>query len=140
MSDWTDILARIRSGLAANLRAIDGVQVTDRIIGNPTLPTVWVMPGPTTFDVTFARGVDRVMFTVQAVTGTVTDEGAQAMLDELLSPEGDRSVKQAIETDTTLGGAVHDLRVTAATGYQRSVIMGKSDPVLTCDWTVEVLV
>jgi hypothetical protein len=49
------------------------------------------------------------------------------------------SVKQLIETDRTLGGIVHDCRVTAASGYRLYSAAGDNTRlVLGAEWTVQV--
>jgi len=131
-------LAAIREGLAANLRRIDGVQVSAYMLANPTPPTIQVMgPDEVTYDVTFGRGSDSWQMVVQAFVALVTDIGAQARLDEMLHPTGPLSIKEAIEFDTTLGGACNDLRVTRSSGYQQYNLEGRG-AVLGAEFTVQV--
>ena len=75
--------------------------------------------------------------TVRVMVGEVSDIGAQKLLDEYLAGEGDRSVKEKLEVDRTLGGIADFLMVTDCTGYRRSVQEGRG-PILACDWRVEV--
>ena len=81
-------------------------------------------------------------YTVQALVGFTTDEGAQKRLDKMLERSGATSVKAAIEADRTLGGKVSDLRVIKASGYRTYElhVQGvRTPPVLGCEWTVEII-
>jgi hypothetical protein len=58
-------------------------------------------------------------------------------LDQMLHPTGPLSIKEAIESDTTLGGACSDLRVTTASGYRQYQLPNRG-PVLGAEWQVQV--
>jgi hypothetical protein len=131
-----DITA-VRQALAANLSTMLGTQVSPRMLVNPTPPAAHVFPAETDFDQTFGRGQDFQVLTVQVLVGTVSSEAAQDQLDAYLSGSGPQSVKHAVESDRTLGGACSDLVVASATGY-RSVVQEGQAPVLVCEWRVEV--
>jgi hypothetical protein len=130
-------VADLREGLAANLRTIKGVQASAYMLASPTPPSMHVFPADATYDVANARGIDLHRFTVQAFVGNVSDIGAQQKLDELANPYGATSVKQAVESDRTLGGAAQDVRVTGFGGYRQINLEGRG-PMLMCEWTVEV--
>lgn len=132
-------LADVREGLAANLSAIPGCQVSAYMLANPTPPTIHLFPADINYDQTMGRGHDQWMFTVQAFVGSVSDIGSQKKLDEMLAPAGASSVKAAIESDLTLGGTADDLRVTTCSGY-RELRREGGGPVLLAEWSVEVLV
>ena len=134
-------LADIRQGLAANLAVLEGIQVSSYILGNPTLPVIWVRPAPSEgieYHRAFANGLEEWTLLVQAYFASgITDIGAQKKLDELLESSGATSVKAAIESDKTLGGVAKDLKVERCTGYLE---YGRPDgtTALGCDWTVVV--
>lgn len=111
-------VAQMRAGLAANLSTISDVQVSAYILGQPTFPTIWVIPHETDYDETMGRGLDLFKFTVQAMAGLIADQGSQMVLDQMLDPTDAMSVKTAIESDRTLGGTVETLRVVRQSGYQ----------------------
>jgi hypothetical protein len=50
---------------------------------------------------------------VIVIVGRVDTRGAQTALDGYLSGTGTNSLKEAIESDRTLGGEANDLRVTS---------------------------
>lgn len=140
------MLAEARIALAARLSDHfgDEIQVSPTMLSDPTPPAAHVYPTPVEYDETFQRGADEWTFTVQVfVSDAGGDEGAQLLLDNYIEPFGPRSVKEALEvTDTpdgrvSLGGVVHDLRVTRNEGYRLYVREGRA-PVLGSEWTVEV--
>lgn len=131
-------LTAIRTGLATNLSALADIQVSAWMLANPTPPTIHVFPASATYDLAMQRGLDRWTLTVQAFVAAVSDIGAQKLLDALLASSGARSVKAALESDQTLGGAASAVRVTGSSGYKIFAVDGRP-PVLGAEWQVEVL-
>lgn len=130
-------IARCRAGLAANLRQIEDLQVSEYVLSNPTYPTAVIFLGRTEYDKAFSRGLDSLIFRIRVVVAAVTDIGAETNLDEYLDTSGPRSIKQAVEAERTLGGACDDLRVTETEGEQ--VFTFESQPqALGAEWLVEV--
>jgi hypothetical protein len=132
------VLGEIRRGLAANLERILGVQVSPYMLANPTPPAIQVVPGEVEYDLAMGRGLDQLILNVQAFVALGSDIGAQQQLDEFLDGTGAKSVKQAVESDKTLGGSAASARVTRSTGY-RAVLRDSGGPVLMAEWEVEVL-
>ena len=137
-------LADIRAGIAANLATVlDGVgggQVSAYVLNNPTLPVIWVRLDPSEgieYHRAMRDGVEFWTMRVEAYVGAVSDIGAQKNLDLLLESSGATSVKAAIESDLTLGGAAQKVRVERCAGYQE---YGRPDgtSALGSDWTVVV--
>ena len=132
-------LAELRAGLATNLGTIADVQVSAYMLGNPTPPTIHLLPEEITYDGAMGRGMDTWTITVQAFVGLVSDVGAQKRLDQMLAPTGATSVKAAVEADRTLGGKCSDLRVVSASGYKVYALAGQQGAVLGCEWTVQII-
>lgn len=132
-------LTDIRVGLAANLSALEGIDASPYMLAQPIAPAIQVIPSEVLYDQTMARGYDQWTLLVQAFVGSVASQATQEALDAMLAPAGASSVKQAIESDKTLGGAAADLRVTSSTGYQQFVNQTTNTPLLMAEWTVEVL-
>ncbi len=132
-------LADIRAALARSLRVIPGLQTSPYLLANPTPPCAQVTRGPVQYDQAMQGGVHRPNFTVTAYVALTSDQGAQALLDRYLAADGDLSIKQALESDTTLGGLVQALHVTGATG-ETPYARDQGGQVLGSDWTVEVWV
>lgn len=130
-------LTAIRNGLAANLGAISDLNVSPSRLSNPTLPQAVVYAGPTSFDKAFGRGVDTLVFIVRVAVPGTTDTGSVVSLDPYLAGSGSRSIKAAIESDKTLGGACSDLRVTGHEGEQPFNVEGQP-PALGAEWRVEI--
>lgn len=125
-------LAALRAGLAANLATITALQTSAYQLGNPTPPTAWVAPGDPLleFDQTMGRGRDLWHLVVEVFVSLTSDKGAQKRLDAYLAGSGATSIKTAIESDRTLGGACDNLRLTHIDGvgdYQlgeRGAVLG----------------
>lgn len=139
------ILTDIRAGLAANLAAITDLQFAPGgqayMLASPSGPAAHIYPGggagPIEYDQAMQRGMDRVPFTVQVMVPLTSDIGAQADLDAYIEPSGSRSVKEALESDRTLGGAADGLRVVSCTGYQQFAFEGRPT-LLGAEWHVDV--
>lgn len=136
----------IREALAAAIakQLGGGIQVSARPLANPTPPALYVRGGPIEYDKAFGRGHDEHELTLVAFVANVGDEVAQIRLDELMAPSGAGSVKQAAESDPTLGGIVNDLRVERCSGpvsYSFETLSAgpQRPPVLGAEWTVRVL-
>lgn len=128
----------LREGIAANLGDIAGLQESAYVLASTTFPAAQVSPDEIDYDKTFQRGLDAYRFRVMVLVGSVSDIGAQKRLDGFLDPEGATSVKEAVESDKTLGGAAEDLRVTKCSGYRMYERDKGSPPALGAEWTVEV--
>jgi hypothetical protein len=131
-------LEALREGLAANLGTIEDLQVSKYVLSNPTFPIAVVFAGPTDFDKAFGRGLDNLVFRVRVVVAAVSDIGSGVNLDPYLAGSGPRSVKAAVETDPTLGGACQSLRVTGHEGEQ-VYVFDEAPPGLGAEWRVEVI-
>lgn len=109
----------MRTGIANNLATIDGLRTSATVPDDPKPPVAIVRPNSITFDLSFARGVDEYEYLVLVIVGRVDERSAQNKLDEYCAPSGSTSVKQAIESDKTLGGNAYDLRVREMRNYQQ---------------------
>jgi hypothetical protein len=131
-------IQQLRTGIANNLAAaLTNIQVSPYLLDNPTPPACHVVPGPVTYDQAMQRGVDTLEFRVQLFVGSVADIGAQKLLDQYMDGSGGQSVKQAVQSDPTLGGAAFNCSVVSHTGLQQYV-RGESR-LLMCEWVVTVL-
>ena len=87
------------------------------------------------FDQTAQRGLDRATVEIIVIASRMVERSGQDTLDTLLAGTGSGSVKTAIESDKTLGGAVSTLQVTTATPGQ--VTIGSID-YLGYNYSVEI--
>lgn len=107
----------IRAGIAANLSSIGGLRVSATMLDAPRPPVAMVYPESIEFDLNANRGADTFTFIVFVLVGRADDRTAQNRLDGFVS--GASSVKTAIESDRTLGGAADTCRVTGMNNYSQ---------------------
>lgn len=141
-------LAAIRAGLVTNLNVLkttyQDMQISPYVLSNPTPPVIWIKP--TQGNVTeYHQAMATIANPDSQFTWTLTiqafcgggDISAQATLDELLDTKGAHSVKAAIESDKTLGGAAEDLIVRRCISYQEYQ-RADGTLLLGAEWIVEV--
>ena len=104
----------VRDGLKKNLSTIKGLRCYDIIPDLPQPPAAVVGQLDFTFDLNNARGLDQANLDVYVIVQRHSERTAQDDLDKYLQGSGDYSIKAAIESDLTLGGACNTLRVTSA--------------------------
>ncbi len=104
----------IREGLKANLETIKGLRVYELIPTPAIAPAAIVGQLDFTFDLNNARGLDQANLDVVVLVQRLSERTAQNDLDKYLAGSGAYSIKAAIESDITLGGACNTLRVTSA--------------------------
>ena len=132
----TVTVGALRAGLATNLATITGLRANAIQPDNPTPPQAIIFPTSITFDRTFKRGLDEYAFTITLIAGRQDSRNGQAVMDGYCAPTGAGSIKTAIESDKTLGGACQTLHVTELSAYGSTSI---GDTIyLTADFTVIV--
>lgn len=104
----------VREGLKANLETIKGLRVYELIPTPAIAPAAIVGQLDFTFDLNNARGLDQANLDVVVLVQRLSERTAQNDLDKYLAGSGAYSIKAAIESDLTLGGACNTLRVTSA--------------------------
>jgi hypothetical protein len=103
-------IAEIRAGLAANIATISGLRVAAEIPDNPSPPIAVISLNNISYDLAMARGTTLYNFTVTLIVGRVAERDAQRKLDAYAG-NGERSIKTAVQSDRTLGGAAFDCRL-----------------------------
>ena len=101
----------MREGIAANLRTIPGLRVSETIPDQINPPIAVISLTTVEYDGAYQQGLITYRFLVTLVSSRVSDRLSQRRIDEFCS-NGDRSIKLAIESDKTLDGAAFDVRVT----------------------------
>lgn len=138
MADLSDI----REGLRANLAArFPDAQVSGYLLSSPTAPAFEIELGDDGVDYHEAmqNGVSAWTFTVRYFVAANLDVAAQKQLDRRAATSGDESVKAAIESDRTLGGAAFDLLVDSMSPFQAIAARDGSGTYLGATWTVRVM-
>ena len=117
--------SEIRTGLATNLATITGLRTYSYIpdIINP--PVAVAGPASVEYDAAFNRGHDNLLWDVVVIVSRADEKAAQDALDGYCDGTASTSVKTAVESDPTLGGAVINARVTDMTSYQ-SLAVGET--------------
>ncbi|HEY7822238.1 MAG TPA: hypothetical protein VIG24_05375 [Acidimicrobiia bacterium] len=105
----------MRDGIATRLGTISGLRVSATFLDSPRPPVAMVLPDRVDYDLNANRGADTFIFTVSLLVGRADDRAAQRNIDAYVVGSG--SVKAAIESDRTLGGAANTCRVTEMRNY-----------------------
>lgn len=108
------IPSEIREGLKNNLSDIDGLRVYDIMPDVVNPPCAIVGQLDFTYDLNNSRGLDQANLDVFVIVQRFSERSGITNLDKYLAGSGDYSIKAAIESDLTLGGACNTLRVTSA--------------------------
>lgn len=105
----------VMEGIAARLRTIPDLVVYDGPAGNTVTPSAEVsFPDEITYDDTMGPGTARADFMVLVLVAPVAAQAAPETLSGFLNSQGPTSVKEAVESGRTLGGAADSARVVSA--------------------------
>lgn len=115
------IPSEVRSGLATALQQINNLRTFDYVPDSLAPPAAVVEPVEITWDRAMQRGLDHYKAWILVIVGRVDERAASLRLDNYLAGDGATSIKTALETDRTLGGACSTLEVTDA--LPRSVVV-----------------
>jgi hypothetical protein len=129
-------ITQIRSALATNLSTISGLRTAAEIPDLPNPPVAVVSLDSVNYDQAFAKGMTSYTFTITVIVGRSAEREAQRKLDGYITP-GANSVKNAIESDKTLGGYAYDCRVVSMNSVGSVTISDTT--YLAADFTVTVI-
>jgi len=129
-------ITQIRSALATNLATIPGLRTAAEIPDLPNPPIAVVSLDSVTYDQAYAKGMTTYTFTVTVIVGRSAEREAQRTLDVFISP-GTNCVKNAIESNKTLGGNAYDCRVVSMNSVGSVTISDTT--YLAADFTVTVI-
>lgn len=105
-------IATIRAGLGTNLATLSGLRVATSLPEQVNPPQAVVALQSVAYDGALRGGLTTYTFMVTVLTGRMSERTAQSILDGYISP-GAGAIKNAIESDKTLGGSCYDVRVEA---------------------------
>lgn len=97
--------------MATRLATISGLRVASELPDNPNPPIAIVNLRNINYDQAFGKGLAVYTFVVTVIVGRAAERVAQQKLNDYLDNTGNQSIKSAIESDKTLGGAAFDTRV-----------------------------
>jgi hypothetical protein len=129
-------ITQIRTALATNLATIAGLRTAAEVPDNPSPPIAIVNLDSVTYDQAYAKGMTTYNFTITVVVGRSAERQAQRKLDGYITP-GANSVKNAIESDKTLGGYAYDCRVVSLNSVGSLTISDTT--YLAADFSVTVI-
>ena len=135
MSSVTTV-SQIKAGLAANLATVSGLRAYAYQPDNVNTPFAWPLLDSIQYNGAMGGGLITHKFTVSVVVGRSAERTAQTLLDGYLSYRGTTSIRQAIESDRTLGGVVQDLIVESANNI--STLEANDTTYLAIDFVVTV--
>lgn len=101
----------VREGLAAALDAIAGLRTFDYVPDSLSPPAAVVEPLEVDYHSAMQNGLEEYRAFVLVIVGRMSDRSSQARLDAYVAGSGQTSVKAALESDRTLGGACATLNV-----------------------------
>lgn len=108
----------LRDGLKTRLAAVTGIYAHDTIPDDVYPPAAIVgFPTAVRYDFAMRTPVSRYTFPVRVIAGRVAEGEGQDKIDDLCSPDGALSIRAAIDSDPTLGGAAHSSRVVEARDF-----------------------
>jgi hypothetical protein len=129
-------ITQIRTALATNLSIIPGLRTAAEVPDNPNPPIAIVNLDSVTYDQAYAKGMTNYNFTITVVVGRAVEREAQRKLDGYITP-GANSVKNAVESDKTLGGFAYDCRVVSLNSVGSLTISDTT--YLAADFSVTVI-
>jgi hypothetical protein len=129
-------ISQIRTRLAANLATIPGLRTAAEVPDLPNPPIAIVALNNVSFDRAYAKGMTSYTFVITVIVGRAAEREAQRKLDAYITP-GANSVKNAVESDKTLGGYAYDCRVVSMDSVGSLTISDTT--YLAADFTVTVI-
>jgi hypothetical protein len=129
-------ISLIRTRLAANLSTIPGLRTSAEVPDLPNPPVAIIALNSVSYDRAYAKGMTSYTFVVTVIVGRAAEREAQRKLDAYITP-GATSVKNAIESDKTLGGYAYDCRVVSMDSVGSLTISDTT--YLAADFTVTVI-
>jgi hypothetical protein len=126
----------IQEALGMQLAMIPGLRVADHLPEQINPPMAVVQLQTVTYHRAMKGGLSEWQFTISLVAGRMGDRPAQRQLDAWMSYDGNQSVREAIESDRTLGGNCSTLKVADMISV-RPLSLGDA-AYITCEFNVIV--
>jgi len=131
----------VRDGLVTALDTIAGLNVAKWIGQSIRTPMAVVGWPQVTYDEAMGRGLDTWTVPIQVFVGLADNRTAVDTLEAYMDGAGATSIKAAVETDPTLGGACDDVRVSQlGETFEAQDTTSPSIVYLAAQWDVDVLV
>ncbi len=127
----------IRDAIATNLSTVSGLRTAAEVPDNPSPPIAIVQLQSIDYDQAFQGGMTRYVFIVTVIVGRTAERHVQRKLNDYASTAGS-SIKEAVESDRTLGGFAFDCVLSAMTNIGAISLQGDVT-YLAADFQVTVL-
>ncbi|SES20937.1 hypothetical protein [Lentzea albida] len=111
-------------GLRDNANTIPELRCFEYVPDSIAPPCFFPVEVEIEFDRAFGRGMDELTVRCQVLVAHGSDRSGQRLLKGYLAGDGPLSLKAALHSDPTLGGACDDLRVRRVAGYRLYVHNG----------------
>ena len=133
-------IADIQAGLVNNLSNIESLRAAVDY-GQQILPPMALVALPNEILYDEASGEQTIKITVTVYLAVASGHGAVLNLQPYLEAWGDSSIRAAVESEPTLGGAADSTHVTRMSGSGAVDVSGPDGtvPYLRATWEVEVL-
>lgn len=128
-------ISLLRAGLAKNLQTIKGLRVVETLPDLVNPPMAMIGLTKVAYNQQNQRSMAEYTFQVTVVLGRVSERTGQAALDVLVAP-GEGSIKYALESDRSLGGAAYEVFVPELSAYGAVSINGID--YLSAEFSVQV--
>ena len=126
----------LQEALGMALAMIPGLRVADHLPEQINPPMAVVQLQTVTYHRAMKGGLSEWQFTISLIAGRMGDRPAQRQLDAWMSYDGNQSVREAIESDRTLGGNCSTLKVADMISV-RPLSLGDA-AYITCEFNVIV--
>lgn len=126
----------LQEALGMQLAMIPGLRVADHLPEQINPPMAVVQLQTVTYHRAMKGGLSEWQFTISLIAGRMGDRPAQRQLDAWMSYDGNQSVREAIESDRTLGGNCSTLKVADMISV-RPLSLGDA-AYITCEFNVIV--
>lgn len=107
-------VSQVGDAIKARLATISGLRTFSYQPEQLNPPFAWPELTQVTYHRAMQLGNVEMQFTINVVVGRYTDRTANELLDEYLSATGAKSIRQALESDRTLGGVVQTVILSSA--------------------------
>lgn len=107
-------ISQAATALQTALQTVSGLRASAYLPDQVNPPQAVVTPQGIDYHDAFRNGNPPIRFVVTVFVGRMSDRTAQDSLYSYMSATGDMSIRQAIETDPTLGGVVQAVSVMSA--------------------------
>lgn len=128
-------ISDLRKGLANNLKAIAGLRVVETLPDVVNPPMAMIGLTKVAYNQQNQRSMAEYTFKITVVLGRVSERTAQQALDVLVAP-GSGSIKEAVESDRTLGGFAYEVFIPELSAYGAITVNGID--YLSAEFSVQV--